>query len=91
MSQFSDNDYQWAARCSAIEICLEVIAGAALANDPQAEGVIAHLKEILSQPVQIKGNPDSPERAQQFAGDVQEFGLHLAEKIEWRYRALTAE
>jgi hypothetical protein len=90
MTEFREADYQWAARCSAIENVLEVVAGSLLASDPQAEQIIAHLREVMAKPLRIVGHTDAPGRAEQFATDVREFGDHLIDKIERRYQALTA-
>lgn len=90
MTDFTDADYQWAARCSAIENVLEVVASSLLAGDPEAENIIAHLREVMAKPMRVVGDA-GPERAQQFSADVREFGGHLIDKIERRYRALTEE
>jgi hypothetical protein len=90
-NQFTDIEYQFAARMSAIEWVLEVIAARYLVNDPQAQEVLQYLRDGLQNPKPHVGGLVDAAILQRFRSDQEEFALHLIAKIEARAGLKKAE
>lgn len=79
---------QFAARMSALEFIVEVFASNQLKEMRNAQQFIDLIRDRLAKPRPHVGGPVEIERLQRMNSDVQEFGTHLANKIEARWREI---
>jgi len=87
----NEMDFIFAARCSALEMVVEVIGALVLARDPEGAEVLNHIRDHLSRPVKVVGEVDDPQQEAIFQENVRRYGEHFVNRLEKRREAFLAE